>query len=84
VDAAGAVHNETDAGWPELHAGAGGEGGSGYGSGRSKSSFTTLKMAELAPIPMASERTITAQGFFAKYATHSGNPAGGGACYPGA
>src|SRR5262249_29168697 len=34
--------------------------GSGYGSGRSSRAFTTLKIAVFAPIPMASETTITA------------------------
>ena len=34
--------------------------GSGYGSGFSSSALTTLKMAELAPMPIASEATITA------------------------
>ena len=33
--------------------------GCGYGSGRSSSASTTLKMAELAPMPMASEAAIT-------------------------
>ena len=33
--------------------------GSGYGSGLSSSALTTLKMAVLAPMPMASETTIT-------------------------
>jgi hypothetical protein len=33
--------------------------GSGYGSGFRRSAFTTLKIAVLAPMPMASEATIT-------------------------
>src|SRR5215469_8096882 len=38
----------------------------GYGSGRSKTAFTTLKMAVFAPMPSASVRTVTAvkPGFF--------------------
>ena len=35
--------------------------GSGYGSGSSNSALTTLKIALLAPMPMASEPTITAE-----------------------
>jgi hypothetical protein len=34
--------------------------GSGYGSGFSKTAFTTVKMAVLAPMPSASVRTATA------------------------
>jgi len=34
--------------------------GSGYGSGLSRRALTTLKMAVLAPIPMANEAMITA------------------------
>ena len=33
--------------------------GSGYGSGFSSSALTTLKMAVFAPIPIASDATIT-------------------------
>ena len=33
--------------------------GSGYGSGSSISAFTTLKMAVFAPMPIASEATMT-------------------------
>ena len=33
--------------------------GSGYGSGRSKTAFTTEKMAVLAPMPSASVSTAT-------------------------
>jgi hypothetical protein len=33
--------------------------GSGYGSGFSSSALTTLKMAVLAPMPIASEATMT-------------------------